>query len=115
MKKMDFEKYLVDNFHREAMDLAEKGLFLIRSGKLKKAIRTFKAAFFLESKVANALINSKKDIKDIEPSRTITCMSAAQLAKDAGMIEEAKKYAQKVIDYNLYNEYVVDAQEIMNL
>jgi hypothetical protein len=52
-----------------------------------------------------------KEQDELEPTRTILCSSAMYLAKDAGLNDKVKFYAEKIIEFNIHTEYVENAKE----
>lgn len=103
----------MNSLHEKAMNVAEEGFFLQRAGKIEEAKQKYYSAFLIEREVADMLGKSKKKLADIEPSRSIISLSAAQLALDAGYFDEAKKYANLVVGYNFNDEFVEDAHSIL--
>lgn len=99
--------------HQKAMDYAQEGFFLTRKKDHEGALRKYFSAYFLEKQVADTIIASKKDISEIEPSRSTICISCATLAKDAGQYNEAKKYADKVIEFNADSYFADIAKDIL--
>lgn len=100
----------MESLHEKAMLQAEEALFFKRSGNLEGFQRKCYLAFALERIVAEAYIKSERPANEIEPSRSIICMSAAALAKDAGRLEDARKYVDLVLKYNYNKRQVLQAK-----
>lgn len=81
-------KNKVNQLHEKAMDLAEEALYrnLKKLGKAE-TIEIYKKAFQLEKEAAMLLQNAY----DIEPTRSVLFQSAANLAYNAEMRQEAEK------------------------
>jgi hypothetical protein len=77
----------INILHNQAMDLAEKAIFLKRSQKFDESVEAFNAAFSLEMQAAMQI----QEKYDFEPSRSIMFRSAASLALNAGLFREAEK------------------------
>lgn len=110
---VDEYKDEINSLHEKAMNLAEDGFFLQRAGKIDEAKQKYYSAFLVEKQVADRLNESKKDVSEIEPSRSIIALSAAQLALDAGYFDDAKKYATLALVYNYHPEFVENAKSIL--
>lgn len=77
----------VNEFHQEAMDLAEEAFRLLRSGEDDESQRLFRDALSSETQAASLLPRSQES----EPSRSILYRSAASLAFNAGDYENAER------------------------
>lgn len=103
----------LDNLHKLAMVYAEEGFFLNRKNNKVDSVAKFVEAFKVEQQVADYLIASQENASEIEPSRSIICLSCAALAKDAGYLSECEKYAKKVIEFNQDSYFVDEANELL--
>jgi len=106
------EDKLMEEIHEQAMEILEKALFVERKNKSSKedVFKLKESAFKLEKEVADFYI-----IKGVEPTRIVTCMSCAYLAKDIGYMDNAKEYTEKVIQFNSFEEYIEEAKELIKL
>lgn len=96
--------------HDKAMNIAEKAFFLERREENSDTVKQLYAeAFEIEKKVADAFI---QDPEPHEPSRSVTCRSAAWLAHRAGKPEQARYYAKKVEEYGI-SEIVEEVKELL--
>lgn len=75
----------LNDLHDQAMELADHADEKRRQGADDKAVALFKRAFEIESQAAQATHQ--------EPSRSILYRSAAALALEAGLFEEARASA----------------------
>lgn len=110
---MSYTKKELNDLHQLAMAHAEEGFFLNRKNNKVEAVAKFVEAFKVEQQVADYLIDSKEDVKDIEPSRSIVCLSCAALANDAGYLSECEKYAKKVVEFDHDSYFVDEANELL--
>lgn len=78
----------INDLHKKSMDIAENAVIAKYSGILADSQRLFSEAFQLESEAANQLDPRKEN----EPTRTILFRSAASLAMQADMYEEAERH-----------------------
>lgn len=86
----------VNDFHTQAMNLAEDAFHYERGGDRKKAVELFVEAMQLEQQAAFSLDINQKN----EPSRSILFRSAASLAYHAGVYDVAEKLvAQGLVGY----------------
>lgn len=76
----------VEKIHDEAMDILEKSYIAAFHKKEELAKKLKEEAYFKEREAAYMLLN-----KDVEPSRSILFRSAASLAHDLGIHQEAEK------------------------
>ena len=81
-------KNKVNQLHEKAMDLAEEALYrnLKKLGKAE-TVEIYKKAFQLEKEAAMLLQNAY----EVEPTRSVLFQSAANLAYNAEMTQEAEK------------------------
>lgn len=77
----------IKQLHREAMSERDNALSAKLEGNDQDALRHFQAAYRLEASAANELM----DRHAAEPSRSILFRSAATIAKECGLLEEAQK------------------------
>lgn len=73
--------------HRSAMERVDLALSAKSQGETKRALGLFREAYDLESKAALALINNL----EAEPTRSVLLRSAATIALDCGLPNEAEK------------------------
>ncbi|MCB0221003.1 MAG: hypothetical protein KDH09_15000 [Chrysiogenetes bacterium] len=79
----------IRELHRSAMDIAEQATQARRREELSLATELFAKAFELEKKAADAL----RSVNEMEPDRSILFRSAAALALEANLCDEAEKLA----------------------
>jgi len=101
------------DLHRRAMDYAEEAFFLERKKEIDGATKKYKDAFEVEKIVADHYLNSTEDFAKIEPTRSIVVLSAAALARDAGLMSERDYYANKVIKLNFDVYFVDEAKSLL--
>lgn len=77
----------VNNWHLQAMDLAERAFLAKRGGDAALAGRLTREAFQLERQAAEAMI----DQWSVEPTRSVLLRSAASLAIDCREYREAER------------------------
>lgn len=111
---LDRHKEEIDGLREKAMRVAEDAFFLARDGKRSESVGKYQEAFKLEKQVADWFIATQKPKAEIEPSRTVVCLSAAHLAADGGLDKEATYYAAKVIEFGLNKDSIDEAKSIIN-
>ena len=77
----------VSRLHRLAMDIADRAFDLERKQMARQARKLFKQAFETERKAARMIPRSNS----YEPSRSVMFRSAASLALNAQLIDDAEK------------------------
>jgi hypothetical protein len=103
-------KQELNKLHEYAMVLVEEGMFLDRKGNTEEAKIKHAEAYTAELKVHEAL---KDGGIELEPTRSTICQSAMYCAKNAGLLTEAKDLANQLINYNVYQEYTDNANELL--
>ncbi|MFY9310090.1 MAG: Z1 domain-containing protein [Bacteroidia bacterium] len=93
-----------ENYHTQAMELAERALEYKRKGDSEEFIYYLKLALDFEEKAANELLN----YFDIEPSRSILYKSAINLALDIGDYYKAKEILEKSENTKVNEEFYAD-------
>ncbi len=103
----------LESIHNRAMNYCEKADALRKDGKIPEAMQEFYYALIQESVVADTFIESKLNVTEIEPSRSVTCLSCAYIALDCEQEDKARYYASKVVEYNFSIDLVEEAKEIL--
>lgn len=119
--KNEKPEIIIQTLHRSAMSHSDNGDMATRKGNHDEAKESFVLAYLLEKQAADMLINSTLKESEIEPSRSILCVSAASLAmtleKYADLAANAKlkkeHYAKQVIKFNFAADLVEDAIELI--
>jgi hypothetical protein len=99
----------IKQVHRQAMEARDGALLAKLEGNEHKANQQLKLAFDLEAAAANELLF---DIEN-EPSRSVLFRSAATLAKEYGLFEEAEKLAYKGLAGNPPPQITAELREIL--
>lgn len=79
----------LNQFHNDAMELAEEAFFAEKENNIENALALFKRAYQFELKAARLLHNNFEN----EPTRSVLFRSAANLALRAGLLREAEQTA----------------------
>jgi tetratricopeptide (TPR) repeat protein len=77
---------IINELHEQAMELADQGLLLRKSGDTERSVAVFRQAFEYEAAAAKLVADTT-----IEPTRSVLHRSAATLALDCGEVREAEK------------------------
>jgi hypothetical protein len=98
-------------YHDTAMDLADKADRARRNGDATESKRLLTEAFCHERDAAMEFDN----VEDMEPTRSVLFRSAASLAFEAGLLEEARIMAVKGL-YGLYirEDIAKELQDILD-
>ena len=103
---MDKEKLEIQKNHRKSMEIAEEAFFMERKRDFdkEKLQNLFQKAFELEKKAADMTINLNLPKEEVEPTRSVLCVSAANLAMSAGDKESEKEYRDKARSFGYMSE-----------
>jgi hypothetical protein len=110
MEEITLQEQEMNSLFEKAMQIVEDAFFLQRDGKQSEAVGKYETAFNMVKQVADYLIGLPEPL---EPSRSEVTRNAAQLALDCGKMEDARKYANLLIEWNYDLEYVEEANIII--
>jgi hypothetical protein len=99
----------IKQLHRKAMSERDSALSARLAGNDQDALRHFQAAYRLESEAANELT----DRRAAEPARSILFRSAATIAKECGLLEEAQKLIYKALSGDPPPDIKMELQDLL--
>jgi hypothetical protein len=99
----------IKQLHREAMSDRDNAISAKLEGNDQDALRHFQAAYRLEASAANELM----DRHAAEPSRSILFRSAATIAKECGLLEEAQKLIYQALSGDPPADIKVELQDLL--
>jgi hypothetical protein len=99
----------IKQLHRAAMSERDSALSAKLKGNDQDALRHFHAAYRLEAEAANELT----DRQGAEPSRSVLFRSAATIAKECGLLEEAQKLIYKALSGEPPPDIKVELQDLL--
>jgi len=101
----------IQNFHYQAMDLAELAFFKKKhKGDEKGVTSLLKQALEFETKAAMLL----KDDNDCEPTRSVMFRSASSLAFTAGMKKEQIELATEGLRFCVHDELKAELNDLLS-
>jgi len=99
----------IQDFHRQAMDLAEMAFTAKLRGNLQQASELFRQAFEYQRKAAELVANAI----DAEPTRSVLHRSAASLAIDCGEFREAERLIAIALSGNPPDEIADELRDLL--